>query len=106
MTCQWPEGICKCWEREQSKPDLHGRVWMHCEEGLGLTKASMARFMVFCLKKNVEIGSVHAFNPRYDRSLVLASVRIKPDQIEAFERETGGKLRRPPKINLNSGNQP
>lgn len=74
---------------------------MHCEEGLSLTKASMARFMMFCLKNNVEIGNVYPFNPRYHGSAVLASVRLRPDQIKAFEAETGGKLRRPPRPSLN-----
>jgi hypothetical protein len=102
-TCTWPEGVCKCWEAEQNKPDLYGRVWMHCEEGLNMGKASMARFMVFCLSQRVEIGSIYAFSPSYARSVVIASVRLRPDQFEAFERETGGKLRNPPRIVLNSG---
>jgi hypothetical protein len=102
MTCTWPTGNCKCWEAEQSKPDPFGRVWMHCEEGLNMSKASLARFMMFCLSQRVEIGDVYAFSPGYARSLVVASVRLRPDQFEAFERETGGKLRKPPRIVLNS----
>ena len=101
--CTWPSGTCKCWEAEQSKPDPHGRVWMHCEEGLSYSKASLARFMVFCLGNNVEIGGVHAFNPRFPRSQVSAAVRLKPSQFAAFERETGGKLRNPPRIVLSGG---
>ena len=101
--CTWPEGACECWAAEQGKPDHSGREWMHCEEGLALNKASLARFMLFCLSNNVEIGSVHAFNPRYRNSLVLASVRLHPDQFKRFEAETGGRLRTPPKIKLNSG---
>ena len=66
-----------------------------------MTKASMARFMMFCLQNSVEIGDVWAFNPKFRGCSVIASVRIKPDQIEAFERETGGKLRTPPRIVLN-----
>ncbi len=100
--CSWPEGACQCWVAEQCKPDHSNRVWMHCESGLAMTKASMARFMLFCLTNNVEIGSVHAFNPQYRGGLVLATVRLRPDQFEAFEGATGGKLRQPPKINLNS----
>lgn len=100
--CNWPEGICKCWaEKQENKADHSGRVWMHCEEGLSLTKASMSRFMMYCLSKKVQIGDVYAFNPKYNRSLVVASVRIKPEQIEDFEMETGGKLKEPPTINLN-----
>ena len=101
--CSWPEGYCQHWAYQQSKPDPFGRVWMHCEEGLNMGNASLARFMKFCLTHNVEIGSVSAFQPSYRLSTVLASVRIKPEQFEAFERETGGKLRKPPKITLNSG---
>lgn len=101
MTCTWPEGTCKCWEQEQSKPDPFGREWMHCDEGLAMTKASMARFMLFCLRNRVEIGMCDAFNPRYHNSAVMASVRLRPDQFDAFERETGGKLRKPPLIKLN-----
>lgn len=102
MTCTWPEGVCACHAEQEAKPaDLHGRVWMHCESGLSMTKASTARFMMFCLKNNVEIGSVYAFNGNYAGSLVLAAVRLRPDQFEAFERETGGKLRKPPKIKVN-----
>ena len=84
-------------------PDMQGRVWMHCESGLSMTKASMTRFIMFVLKNRVEIGNLYAFDPRYERSLVLASVRLRPDQFEAFEKETGGKLRKPVQVHLNSG---
>lgn len=100
--CKWPEGTCACYAKEAVKPDYAGRVWMHCEEGLSMTKASMSRFVMFCLRSNVEIGSIHAVNPNYDRCLVMAAVRLKPEQFEAFEVETGGKLRNPPRISLNS----
>jgi hypothetical protein len=75
---------------------------MHCEEGLSMTKASMARFVMFCLSNNVEIGTIHPFNYRYQRCQVTASVRIHPDLFSAFEKATGGKLRKPPRISLNS----
>lgn len=71
-----------------------------------MSKASLARFMTFCLSKRVEIGSISAFQPSYKLSAVHAAIRLHPDQFEAFERETGGKLREPPKITLNSGEQP
>ncbi len=104
MTCTWPNGTCACLMAQEAKPeDYAGRVWMHCEEGLGMTKASMARFMMLCMKNGVEIGSVDAFNPKYHNCAVIAAVRLRPDQFEAFERETGGKLRKPPRIKLNSG---
>lgn len=102
--CTWPNGYCQCWAAEQSKPDPFGRVWMHCEEGLSMSKASLARFMTFCLRNRVEIGSIDAFAPRYERSRVSASVRLKPEQFEAFERETGGRLREPSKLHLNNEN--
>jgi hypothetical protein len=101
--CTWPKGYCQNWAAQQSKPDPFGRVWMHCEQGLSMSNASLARFLSFCLKNNVEIGSVNAFQPSYSRSTVHAAIRIHPARIEAFERETGGKLREPPKINLNCG---
>lgn len=66
-----------------------------------MTKASMARFMIYCLKNSVEIGEVYAFNPRYHGSMVIASIRLRPDQFDDFERETGGKLAPPPHIVLN-----
>ena len=99
--CTWPKGYCQSWAVQQAKPDPYGRVWMHCEQGLSMSKASLARFLSFCLTGNVEIGSVSAFQPRYSRSLVLAAVRLLACQFEAFERETGGKLREPPKVHLN-----
>ena len=101
--CTWPEGYCQCWAAEQAKPDPFGRVWMHCEEGLSMSNASLARFLSFCLKNNVELGSVSAFQPRYHRSSVSAAVRLKPEQFLAFEEQTGGKLRSPPKVRLNNG---
>lgn len=103
--CSWPSGTCACAVAENEREDYAGRVWMHCEEGLSMTKASMARFMMFCLRNSVEIGSVHAFNPKYDRCSVGAAIRIRPDQIETFEFETGGKLRKPPKIQLNNAHE-
>lgn len=100
--CKWPQETCACYAQEAVKPDYAGRVWMHCEEGLNLSKSSMTRFVMFCLTNNVEIGSLHPFNPKFPRSQVSAAVRLKPDQFAAFENETGGKLRPPPRISLNS----
>jgi hypothetical protein len=74
---------------------------MHCEEGLSMSKASMSRFVMFCLTNNVEIGQIHPFNYRYNNSQVSASVRLRPEQFAAFEAETKGKLREPPRISLN-----
>lgn len=99
--CQWPEGACKCAEQEADKPDHAGRVWMHCEQGLSLTKASMARFMVFCLENSIQVGDVFAF-ARYPRSSVMAAVRLQPCLFEEFERVTGGELQKPPRVKLNS----
>jgi hypothetical protein len=82
-------------------PDVYGRIPMVCESGLAMTKASMTRFVMFCLENNVDILQLHPFNRNHKGCHVSASVRIKPDQIEAFERETGGKLRPPATINLN-----
>ena len=101
-TCKWPEGVCACYSANAQKPDPHGRVWMHCEQGLSLTKASMSRFVMFCLLNNVEIGSIHPFSHRFPGSQVSAAIRIKPEQFAAFETETGGKLRKPARISLNS----
>lgn len=98
--CYKDTAVCECPE-PGSETDVYGRVWRHCEEGLSMTKASMARFMMFCLKNNVEIGSVHAFNANYHGCQVMAAIRIKPEQIAAFEADTGGKLRRPPRLVLN-----
>jgi len=98
--CNLEVSECTCPD-PGSEADFQGRVWRHCEEGLSMSKASMARFMMFVLKNDIEIGDVYAFNPGFERCQVLASIRIRPDQIEAFERETGGKLRRPPRVVLN-----
>ena len=100
--CKWPEGTCACYAQEAVKPDYAGRVWMHCEEGLNLSKASMTRFVMFCLTNNVEIRTIHPFNYHFPRSQVSASVRIHPDLFSTFEAETGGKLREPPRISLNA----
>ena len=99
--CQWPEKACACYMNNVRKPDPHGRVWMHCEEGLSLSKASMSRFVMYCLTHNVEIGDIHPFNYRYPRSQVSASVRIRPEQFADFEAQTGGKLRKPPRVSVN-----
>lgn len=100
--CAWPSGVCQCWAAEQEKPDPYGRVWMHCESGLTFTKASVARFVMFCLTENIEIGAIRPFNAKFPGCLLMATVRIKSDQVCAFEAATGGKLRLPPKININS----
>lgn len=102
MACNWPNGACACKMEEESKPDPAGRVWMHCEQGLTYTKASVARFVMFCLGNNVEIGDLYAFDPTFRGSQVLAAIRIRPDQFDAFEAETGGKLRKPPNVTLNA----
>lgn len=99
--CKWPEGTCACYAATASKQDPAGRVWMHCEQGLSLSKASMSRFVMFCLTNNIEIGDIHPFNYRYKNSQVSASVRLMPEQFGAFEAETKGKLRKPPRISLN-----
>jgi hypothetical protein len=101
--CNWPEsGPCACYMATANKPDPHGRVWMHCEQGLSLSKASMSRFVMFCLLNDIEIGSIYPFNYHYRNSQVSASVLMKPEQFEAFEAETHGKLRKPPRIVLNT----
>jgi len=101
--CTWPSGNCECRAAEVEDPeDYAGRVWMHCEEGLSFSKASMARFMMFCLANKVVIGSVDAFNPKFANCQVLAAVRLRPDQFAAFETATRGKLRKPPVPILNS----
>lgn len=102
MTCTWPNGTCACYAKTAQKPDYAGRVWMHCEEGLSLSKASMSRFVMHCLTNNIEIGDIYPFDFRYPRSQVSASVRLRPEQFAEFEAQTGGKLRKPPRISLNS----
>lgn len=87
--------------RPDMTPDIHGRVPMVCESGLAMTKASMARLMMFILRNNIELLQIHAFNPNFHGCQVSAAMRIRPDQIIAFERETGGKLQPPPTIKLN-----
>lgn len=99
--CSWPQETCAVYALKQSQPDQYGRVWMHCASGLSYSKASMARFMMFCLGNNVEIGSIRASNPQYKNCTVMASVRLLPSQFAAFEAETGGKLSKPATINLN-----
>lgn len=100
--CKWPEGTCACYAKTAMKPDPHGRVWMHCEEGLSLSNASMMRFVMYCLTNNIEIGQIHPFNYRYKNSKVCATVRIRPDQFAEFESSTRGKLHEPPRLSLNS----
>lgn len=101
MTCTWPNGACASYQKEHMTADPWGRVWMHCDQGLNLSKASMARFMMFCLTSNVEFGSIRAFAPEYPRCQVSAAIRIHPSLIAEFEKQTGGKLHEPPKIKLN-----
>ena len=100
--CKWPKGTCACYALNASKPDPAGRVWMHCEEGLSMSKASMARFVMHCLTNNIEIGQIHPFNYHYPRCRVSATVRLLPEQFATFESKTGGKLIEPPRISLNS----
>ncbi len=100
--CQWPNGTCACYTANSTKADQYGRVWMHCEEGLSLSKASMTRFVMYCLTNHIEIGQIQPFNYRYRNSQVSATVRLKPDQFAEFETATKGRLRRPPTISVNS----
>jgi hypothetical protein len=82
-------------------PDVYGRVPKVCESGLAMTKASMTRFVMFCLENGVDILQIHPFNRRFKGCHVSAAVRIRPDMVSAFEASTGGKLRDPATINLN-----
>lgn len=100
--CQWPTGQCECYAVDAAKADPRGRVWMHCEEGLSLSQASMTRFVMFCLLNDIEIGQLHPFNYKHRNCQVSASVRIHPSQFAAFEDATGGRLRKPPRISLNT----
>ena len=75
---------------------------MTCESGISLTKASVTRLMWYILRNNIELGQIYAFNPKFHGSLVCVSLRLRPDQFEEFERETGGKLRTPVQVHLNS----
>lgn len=101
MGCNWPEGTCACYAKQATEPDPFGRVWMHCESGLKLSKASMSRFVMFCLLNNIEIGDIYPVNRNFRNSEVLATVLIKPHLIAVFESETGGKLTPPPVLSLN-----
>lgn len=94
-SCKWPDGACACHVAQENKGDVYGRVWMHCEEGLNFSKASMTRFVMFCLGNNVEIGDLYPFDAKFPRCQVSASVRLRKDQFAKFESETGGKLRLP-----------
>ena len=98
--CSWPNGTCQHFAEKESKPDHLGRVWMHCDEGLNYSKASMTRFVMFCLGNYIEIGSIHAYSPEFKGSHVSATVRIYPDMFEAFTDMTGGKLTEPPVVSL------
>lgn len=102
MTCTWPNGTCACYAEQAVKEDYAGRVWMHCDEGLSLSKASMTRFVMHCLTNNMEVGVIHPMTPHYKNSQVSASVRLRPDQFEEFERVTKGKLQKPPLVSFNS----
>lgn len=82
-------------------PDIYGRVPKVCESGLAMTKASMSRFVMFCLERGVEILQIHPFNRNFKGCHVSAAVMIHPDQIADFEKMTGGKLEDPATINLN-----
>jgi hypothetical protein len=82
-------------------PDMYGRVPKICESGLAMTKASMSRFVMFCLKNGVDIKQIHPSNRNYHGCHVSAVVRIHPDLVRLFEAETGGKLRDPATLNLN-----
>jgi len=99
--CNWPGGACACYMAEQDKVDHRGRVWMHCDKGLSMTKASMSRFVMFCLENSIEIGDIYPFDPRHKGCQVSVSVRIRPEQFDAFTDATKGILRRPTKLNLN-----
>ena len=102
--CTWPGGHCQCAAKKaeaDASPDRQGRVWMHCDSGLTLTKASMGRLMVYCLSNRVEFGDIWPVSPAYPRSQVCIALRLRPDQFEDFEKETGGKLQKPPRISLN-----
>ena len=99
--CLWPNGTCKCYLENETKPDLYGRVWMHCDEGLNFSKASMSRFIMFCLANNVKIGDIFVMNNKYPQSAVSVSIRLKESQFEDFTAETKGILKRPPEISLN-----
>lgn len=94
--CNWPEGNCKCWEKEQSKPDPYGREWMHCEEGLNFSKASMSRFIMFCLANNVEIGD---FIP-----LIVTILAVKSQQPFVFIQAYLKRLKK--KLVVNCTNRP
>lgn len=88
--------------KKANEPDPHGRIWMHCEEGLNYSAASLSRFMLFILANNIELGSVYAFaGGKYPREQVCAAVLIHPDKITMFEVEVRAKLRKPPTLVLN-----
>ncbi len=82
-------------------PDIYGRVPKVCDSGLSMTKACMARFIMHVLENNIELLEIHPFNARFRGCHVSAAIRIRPDQIAAFEAATGGALSDPATINLN-----
>jgi hypothetical protein len=87
--------------QEQEKPDAFGRVWMHCNSGLNMSKKSTLSLVQFILKNRLELGSFYTLEPSDSKSQVFVSIKIHPDLIPDFERETRGILSKPPKIKLN-----
>ena len=104
MACNWPEGACACYlkkQEEQETGDIFGKVWYHCEKGITLTKSSLGRFFYYCGKNQIDIGDVWFCSPKYDRSQVCVSIKMKPEQKEPMETELKIKLHDPPVLSLN-----
>lgn len=87
----------------QYDPDIQGRFpWDADSYGspepqkrLNLSKASLGVFFEAVLRHRGDVTSIYAMNPEYARSAVLARVFLTVQGKEAFEAETGFKLRPP-----------
>jgi hypothetical protein len=84
------------------------KIWMHSlehsENGLKavkLNKTSLGVFLYHALKCGSEIGDVWPFNSNYDSSWVGITIKIDPDKIPEFEKNSGYGLKQPPIIKLN-----
>lgn len=69
-------------------------------KAVNMSKASLGQFIYWACKLDADVGTVWAFNARYERCWVGVTLHIEEAKIKEFEEKSGFGLMDPQKVKL------
>ena len=85
-----------------------GAVWWYTVdwEGPNMSKASLGSFMYECISEGAQLGDFFCMNNKFPRSAIQVSLFMTEEMKNNIEARTKFRFKRPPKLQLNSGDNP